>query len=380
MNIRKKIFFKNLISFLKQETVLVVASILAIISCFFVTPSKQYLNYIDFRVLALLFCLMLIISGFRYIGFFALISKQLFSFIYTLRMAVFVFVLLCFFCSMLITNDVALILFVPLSLFMLKDFLTEKLTIFLLVFETLAANLGSMFTPIGNPQNLYIFSSYNFTILHFFQVMMPYTIISFVLLTICTLLFTNTPLKNDAIPTKRFVKDNLSLHYSCYLVLFLLVLLTVVRIIPYTITLSVCVIVIALLKPALFKKVDYYLLLTFTAFFIFVGNMGHIESIKNYITQLTQGNEITLCIVLSQFISNVPAALLLSDFTDNASSLLIGVNLGGLGTIIASMASLISYKFYTAEKKYRILPYFLWFTLFNIVFLSVLVLTYVIIK
>ena len=378
MNIRRKIFFKNLIFFLKQETVLVVASMLAIVSCFFVTPSRQYLDYIDFRVLALLFCLMLIVSGFRHIGFFAFISKQLFAFIHTLRMAVFVFILLCFFCSMLITNDVALILFVPLSLFMLKDFLTEKLTIFLLVFETLAANLGSMFTPIGNPQNLYIFSSYNFRLLHFFQIMAPYTLVSFVLLILCTFLFPKTALEDDVIPAKRFVNENLTLHYSCYLILFILVLLTVVRLIPYTITLSVCVIVIALLKPALFKKVDYYLLLTFMAFFIFVGNMGHIESIKNFITHLTQGNEFSLGIVLSQFISNVPATLLLSDFTDNASSLLIGVNLGGLGTIIASMASLISYKFYAAEKKYRILPYFLWFTLFNIAFLAVLVLTYVI--
>lgn len=367
-------------SFIKQEIVLVIATLLAILSCFFVPISKEYIHYIDIRVLSLLFCLMIIVGGFRYVDFFYILAKKLFVIANNLRGMIATFIVLCFLVSMLITNDVALILFIPFSIFTLKDYLEKRDFILLIVFETIAANLGSMFTPIGNPQNLYLFSTYEMSMSDFFLTMAPYTILSLILLILCCFIFPSKPLDGEiSNPAKR---RNISyrLHYICYTLLFILTLLTVARIIPYQITLTICIAVIAFVNPRLFTSVDYYLLLTFIAFFVFVGNLGQIPAIRDFITSITTGNEVLSSVIASQFISNVPAALLLSGFTKNGIGLLIGTNLGGLGTIIASMASLISYKFYAKEKGSSIPAYFLWFTIFNLLFLLLLSALYIVLQ
>lgn len=359
----------TILTIIKQEFVLIIALILAIISCFFVPPSKHYVNYIDFRVLALLFCLMLIVSGFRSIFFFDILSEKLFHFTHTIRSTVLLFILLCFFSSMLITNDVALILFVPFSIFSLKEFLKGRLLIFLIVLETLAANLGSMFTPIGNPQNLYIFSTYKMNVFSFFQIMFPYTGLSLVLLFFTIFLFPKSLISGNKVMNSGKSLSKYAFQYLCFSLLFLLTLTTVIRITPVEITLITCTFIVFFLNKKLFTKVDYSLLFTFVALFIFVGNMGQIEFIQETISGFVSGNEIKMSILISQVISNVPATLLLSHFTENSRALLIGVNLGGLGTMIASMASLISFKLYIKEKESRGISYFLWFTLFNVIFL-----------
>jgi Na+/H+ antiporter NhaD/arsenite permease-like protein len=363
---------KSIFKFLKQEFVLVIATLLAIISCFFVPVSKAYLDYIDFRVLSLLFCLMLIVAGFRSVGFFYVLSEKLFHFAHTIRSSALVFILLCFFSSMLITNDVALILFVPLSIFSLKHLLTKKQLILLIVFETIAANLGSMFTPIGNPQNLYIFSTYQMNIVSFFKTMFPYTAISFLLLLVSTLLFPKTAITDKMITHTGKDLKKYAFQYLFLSLLFFLTITTVVRITPFEITLTACSFVLFFVNRKLFLQVDYCLLGTFIALFIFVGNMGQISFIQDTINRVVVNNEVLTSILLSQIISNVPATLLLSHFTQNSTALLVGVNLGGLGTLIASMASLISYKFYVKEKESSGFLYFLIFTLFNILFLGVL--------
>ena len=249
----------------------------------------------------------------------------------------------------------------------------------MVILETIASNLGSMLTPIGNPQNLYIYSRYNFTISQFIMIMLPYTLAAFVLLLVCSLLF-----PRDSISGLRRLDGsmeqprNIVASYVVYTVLFALVLTTIARITPYYISLIVCLVAIVVNDRKLLSQVDYSLIMTFVFFFVLVGNMKHIPAINDYITNVLQGHELGTSIIASQFISNVPAAILLSSFTNKAKLLLIGVNIGGLGTMIASMASLISYKFYARENGSKILSYFLWFTLFNIAFLAVLVGVYII--
>ncbi len=370
----KQINHKTIIQFIKQEFVLCIATILAIVSCAFVPISKKYLDYIDFRVLSLLFCLMLIVAGFRSIGFFDVLSEKLFHFTHSIRSTVMVFLLLCFFGSMLITNDVALILFVPFSIFTLKKILSPHQFILLIILETLAANLGSMFTPIGNPQNLYIFSTYEMDLFSFFKTMFPYTAVSFLLLLASVFYFPKTVISEHQIQHPKTNLKKYAFRYVCFTALFFITLTTVLRITPFWLTLIICIFITFFINRKLFSMVDYCLLLTFIALFIFVGNMGQIPWIQNTMGTLVSGNEIPVSIALSQGISNVPATLLLSQFTENGGKLLVGVNLGGLGTLIASMASLISYKFYVKEKESRGFTYFLLFSLLNVGFLTTLLL------
>lgn len=374
----KGLTMSNIKDFIKKEFVLFVSAILMIVSCFFVPISSKYVSYIDFRVLAILFCLMLTVAGFRSIGLFEKLSAKLFSITHTLRISALAFIVLVFFSSMIITNDVALILFVPFTIFTLKKHLNSRQFIFLIVFETIAANLGSMLTPIGNPQNLFIYTFYRMDIGVFFKTMFPYSLMSLILLILCCFFFPNTPIVSNTstgIDAEDYESDNLLLKYTIYTFLFFLILSTVARFTPFGITLLACIIIVAITDYKLFLKVDYALLLTFMALFVFVGNMGEISTIKNSIKSVLIGRELLVSLGLSQLISNVPATLLLSKFTTNAKLLLIGVNLGGLGTMIASMASLISYKFYASEKGSKIFSYFLWFTMFNIAFLALLLIT-----
>ena len=332
------------INYIKKDFVLIIAIMLAIASCFLVPISKKYIDYIDFRVLSLLFCLMIIVAGFRSVSFFDILSHKLFQLTHTVRSSALVFILLCYFTSMIITNDVALILFVPFSIYSIKNVLSHRHLIFLIVLETIAANLGSMFTPIGNPQNLFIFTNFKMSAMTFFTTMFPYSAISLVILMSSSILFPKTVIEDKITKNSDGIfKDNLN-KYICFTALFILTITTVARITPALVSFMVCVIVITFIDPKLFRLVDYSLIFTFTALFIFVGNMGQITIVQNAIGDVVTDNEVLVSIFSSQFISNVPATLLLSNFTNNATSLLIGVNLGGLGTMIASMASLISYK------------------------------------
>lgn len=351
--------------FIKNEIVLIISFVLAVASAFFVTPNKGYLEYIDFRTLGLLFCLMAVMAGLNSLGVFKFIAEKMLSKVKSITGISLILTLLCFFSSMVITNDVALITFVPFTITVLN--LSDKMNklIWLVTIETIAANLGSMLTPIGNPQNLYLFSAFNMSMGDFITTILPYALLSFILVVISCLF-----VGKDEIKIKKNENPlNLSkLHISVYALLFIIALLTVFRVIPYEITVFITLSVLMIFDRKIILKVDYSLLFTFVFLFIFIGNLGEIKPISEFLRSVVNGNEVLVGVISSQFFSNVPAAILLSKFTENAHKLLIGVNLGGLGTLIASMASLISFKF-IAKEKANTGKYILTFTIMNIVFL-----------
>lgn len=351
--------------FIKTEIVLVISFILAVISAFFVTPNKAYIDYIDFRTLGLLFCLMAVMAGFNKLGIFKFVAQKMLSKVKSINGLSLILCLLCFFSSMFITNDVALITFVPFTVTALK--LSGKLykLIWIVTIETVAANLGSMLTPIGNPQNLYLFSAFNMSLRDFIATILPYALLSLVLIVIsCFFAGKGEIGTQDNNDSNKLSK----LHICVYSTLFLLALLTVFRVVPYIITVLITVVIILIFDRKVILKVDYSLLFTFVFLFIFIGNLGEIKPISEFLKGIVNGNEVLVGVASSQIFSNVPATILLSKFTENAKALLIGVNLGGLGTLIASMASLISFKFVVKEKV-STGKYILTFTIVNIIFL-----------
>ena len=359
-----------MLSYLKREKVLSISLILAVISAFFVRPDAGYLAYVDLRVLALLFCLMLLVKGFQDVGLFDLLIKKLFAHTANSRRLSQLLVLVCFFSSMLITNDVALITFVPFAISALRLCGQQRLMIPVVVLQTIAANLGSMFTPIGNPQNLYLFTASGMAIGTFFLTMLPLTALSLALLMLVTLRLPAEPIRVtiDGAAPQLDRRD-----IAGYALLFVVNLLVVFRVLSWVPATVITIAGILLMKKQkLLPQVDYALLLTFVGFFVFVGNLGRIPQISQLIAALVQGREVLVSALFSQVLSNVPAAILLSGFTDNFAGLLIGVNVGGLGTLIASMASLISYKLYAQEADANKSRYMLEFTLYNVAGLIIL--------
>ena len=375
----------------QKETVCCIAFLLAVISMCFVVPSKNYISYIDFRVLALLFCLMAVVRGFSSIGVFTRLGTMLLTHVHSLRMLSALFIFLCFFFSMLITNDVALITFVPFTILVLSMAEQKKFLIPVIVLETIAANLGSMLTPLGNPQNLYLYTISGLSIGAFVRIMLPYSFVSAILLlifilflpkdTVSTATAANTANSTNTVTASNTsnviceavkTRKNSRILFAFYLILFLLCLLTVLHILPYQILFFLVLTGFLLLDYRVLKDVDYFLLLTFLCFFIFIGNMKQISLVHELISKLLVHHEVLMGIGASQIISNVPAAILLSGFTDDYTALLIGVNLGGLGTLIASLASLISFKFYTNSNGNDTRRFLGIFTLYNVIFLGVL--------
>lgn len=361
-----------MLAYLKKEKVMSIAFILAIVSAFLVHPDRKYAGYVDFRVLALLFGLMLLVKGFQEIGLFELLIQKVFSGVKDSRTLSQMLILLCFFLSMLITNDVALITFVPFAIMALRLCHQEKLMIPVVVLQTMAANLGSMLTPIGNPQNLYLFTASGMSMGSFFMTMLPVALLSLVLLMAATFLIKKEEIRLCVEEKEEKMERKNLVVYS---LLFAVNLLVVFRILNWIPALVITIAgVLILREQELLKKVDYALLLTFIGFFIFVGNIGRIQNVSQLVDHLLRGREILISALFSQFLSNVPAALLLSGFTEKYKSILIGVNVGGLGTLIASMASLISYKLYAVQEDAQKGKYMLTFTAWNLIGLLVLLL------
>lgn len=364
---------KSLLTFIKKEAVLCAAGLLAVISAFIVPPSVAYLKYIDYRVLALLFGLMLVVAGFQSIGFFRYLGDRLLAKASCTRHLCLLLVFLCFFSSMLITNDVALLTFVPFAVMLFAMAGEAKLLIPVVVLQTIAANLGSMLTPIGNPQNLYLYSTYAFSPADFVLHMLPLSALSAGLLLLCSILLPNRPLAAPASQNSSPTVKIPAVHkLIAYTLLFLVCLLCVFRLISWPIMLGILICVVFFLDRKLFRSIDYFLLLTFVCFFLFIGNMQRIPAISDLLRSLITGRELLLGALFSQCISNVPAAILLSGFTDQALPLLYGVNVGGLGTLIASLASVISYRLYSGSRNARKGAYLKVFTLYNVLFLVVL--------
>lgn len=368
---------KSVLNFFRKEAVLCISGILALVSCFIVPPSAAYAEYVDFRVLILLFCLMLVVAGIRESGAFTVICEALLKRFRGIKSVGALLVLLSFFMSMLLTNDVTLVTLVPFTLLMFGKISGEKKAraeIVLLVLETAAANLGSMLTPMGNPQNLYLYSRFGLSMGEFLGIIFPYSLLSLIMLIGSAAVF--LPKMYIEKPTGG-TRIRGRAKAVLYVILFAVTMLTILRLLDEKILLAVIAAAVLIADRKLFLKVDYSLLLTFVFFFVFVGNMGSIPVLAEGLKSVLQGREAAVSVLLSQVISNVPAAILLSGLSDNAAALIVGTNLGGLGTLIASMASLITYKFYAGAEGSSPKKYILVFTAFNLCYLAALGLLYV---
>ena len=360
---------KQIKNYFARETVFCVAAACAVLTMFIIPPDKEYLHYIDFRVLCLLLCLMSVVAGLKTIGLFHWLTYQLLHRIHSGRALSVMLVLLPFFSSMFVTNDVALIIFIPFTLMFLDQLGCSGSIIPITVFQTIAANLGSMATPVGNPQNLYLYAFYNMSLGGFFSVTLPLTAVSLIVLSAVSL-----PLLPGKLPERTLERANISStkQLMIYLTLFVLCLLTVFKIVSYLLTTAVILTVLLLTDRKLLKEIDYMLLLTFVCFFTVSENLGRVDIIRVFLQQLLQSNTLLTAVGTSQVISNVPAAVVLSGFTDQWQQLLAGVNIGGLGTPIASLASLITLKFYMRRSGARILRFLGIFTVANLTALGVL--------
>ena len=367
---------QHLLQFPKKEPVLFAAALCMILSAVFVPPSAVWISHIDFRTLALLFSLMAVVAGMQNHGLFDWIAQKMLSGKKTRRMLFLVLILMPFFTSMLITNDVALITFVPFAILILELTGQQKYLIFVVIAQTIAANLGSMATPVGNPQNLYLYSCFDLSAGEFFAAVMPYALLSLAAVAVSVLFCPNQEFA-VTFPEKQEIDSKK--HLLLYLALFLLCLLSVFRVLHWGILLVIVCAALLLADRKLFGGLDYGLLLTFVCFFIFAGNIGAIDAVNELLRSIMGNSPLLTSALASQVISNVPAAVLLSGFTQDWKALLLGTDIGGLGTPIASMASLISFRLYMKTKDASAGKYLLWFSVVNfaglIVFLAIALLT-----
>lgn len=357
---------KRITSNAKEDGVLTLSFLLAIGTMFIIPPNFNYFSYIDFHTLILLFCLMLIVEGIRQQQFFDYLGNYLITQTKNTRGIILILVFLTFISSMLITNDVALIIFVPFGLLIVERIGMRTLIPLVITLMTIAGNLGSMFTPIGNPQNLYLFAQSHLQLFEFLRLMLPYTLAAAILLVV--LIYGR--IKNNTIDlanTEEIMLKRKQLIF--YFGLFLICLLAVSGIIPHYVVLVLVSVSILGNDRRLFKQIDYSLLFTFVFLFIFIGNIKQVDVVRAFFEKSVAHHEVSASIFASQLISNVPAALLLSSYTENIKGLIIGTNLGGLGTLIASMASLISYKLVIKQYPEWRKKYLFVFAFYNIVFL-----------
>ena len=359
---------KALLHFARKNVVMLIALVAAVITMFFVPVDRAYLGYFDFRTLTCLFCVLAVVSALRNIYFFYTLARRVVTLFKTTRMSVLALVYITFIGSMLIANDMALLTFLPLGYFVLHTTKKEKYMAFTFIMQNIAANLGGMLTPFGNPQNLYLYSRFEIPNLDFMKIMAPPFVFAVLLITLCCIVFVKSePLALDGMEMKLNRRRT-----ALYLSLFALSIVIVFRGIPYWIGLIVIPAVLLFADRKALAMVDYPLLLTFVFFFIFAGNMARIAPVRTFVSGLLNRNVLLVSTLSCQFISNVPSAVLLSQFTQNYADLLVGVNIGGVGTLIASLASLITFREYLHHNPGKTWRYVRTFSAFNFGFLALL--------
>lgn len=356
------------VSFIKKNIVMVIALCLAIITSIIVPPDEKYLDYFDFKTLSCLFTTLAVICALKNIRFFYIIARKIVSIFKTTKISILVLVYITFLGSMLLANDMALLTFLPLGFYVLSSTGKEKYMPFTFIMQNIAANLGGMLTPFGNPQNLYLYSRFNIDPFEFMGIMLPSFALSVALITVCCLVFVKSEpltITNESVklPVARTV---------IYLLLFALSIVAIFRFMPYQIALVAVPVVILFMDRRALLKVDYPLLLTFVFFFVFSGNMARIDVVQQFFSWLLDKNTLIFSTLSCQVISNVPSAILLSQFTTDYRNLLIGVNIGGVGTLISSLASLITLREYINHNPKGTKKYILLFSLFNFGFLIIL--------
>ena len=359
---------KTVLNFIKKNIVMLIALLAAIITMFFVPPDKQYLDYFDYKTLTCLFCTLAIVCALKNIHFFYMLAHKIVQLFKNARMSVLALTYITFIGSMLIANDMALLTFLPLGFLVLTTTGKEKYMAFTFIMQNIAANLGGMLTPFGNPQNLYLYTKFNIPTGEFMSIMALPFIVSILLITLCCIVF----VKNEPLEIKDEKIELSPAKTVIYLILFALSIIIVFRVIPYFIGLIVIPIALLIMDRKALKMVDYPLLLTFVFFFIFSGNMARIDAVRNLFSALLEKSTLLVSVLSCQFISNVPSAILLSQFTENYRELLLGVNIGGTGTLIASLASLITFREYVKHNPKKMGYYVALFSAFNFAFLIIL--------
>ncbi|MBE5742963.1 MAG: citrate transporter [Clostridiales bacterium] len=361
-------FLHNITAFCKKNTVMMIALLAAVITSIIVPPNASYIDYFDFKTLTCLFCVLAVVCALKNIRFFYKIAHSIVRLFKTARASVLALVYVTFIGSMLIANDMALLTFLPLGFIVLTSTGKQKYMAFTFIMQNIAANLGGMLTPFGNPQNLFLYTKFNIPTIEFMSIMALPFIISITLITICCLIF----VKGEKLEIDEEEISLPPLKTAIYLILFALSIIIVFRVIPYWYGLIIIPLFLLILDRKALTEVDYPLLLTFVFFFIFSGNMGKIEPVKNLFSSLLDKNTLIVSALSCQVISNVPSSILLSQFTLNYKDLLLGVNIGGVGTLIASLASLITFREYVKHNHGKDGYYIAIFSAFNFAFLIIL--------
>ena len=364
----KTSFLKKIGGFCKKNAVTVIAFVAALITSFIVPVDKEYLGYFDFKTLSCLFCVLAVVCALKNINFFYMLAHKVVQIFKNARICVLALIYITFIGSMLIANDMALLTFLPLGFLVLVSTNKRKYMAVTFILQNIAANLGGMLTPFGNPQNLFLYTKFNIPTLEFMGIMLPPFLISIFLMTVCSCLFVKAePLE---IEDKKFQMPRVKT--VIYLLLFALSIVIVFRVVPYVVGLVAVPLVLLFMDRKALREVDYPLLFTFVFFFIFSGNMARIEPVKNLFSSLLSKNTLLFSVLSCQVISNVPSAILLSQFTGNYADLLVGVNIGGVGTLISSLASLITFREYVKNNHGKTFSYILKFSAFNFSFLIIL--------
>jgi Na+/H+ antiporter NhaD/arsenite permease-like protein len=360
--------FKGILSFFKSNIVMTVALLAAVVTSCLVPPDKNYIGYFDFKTLTCLFCVLAVVCALKNIRFFYILARKIVEVCGNIRSCVLMLVYITFIGSMLIANDMALLTFLPLGYYVLSATKQEKYMEVTFILQNIAANLGGMLTPFGNPQNLYLYSFFKIDNLEFMGIMAPCFVVAIILITVCCLVF----IKPEKVLLQKQRVNLPPIKTIIYLILFIYSILIVFRSIPYWTGLIVIPLFLIFMDRDALKAVDYPLLLTFVFFFIFAGNMARIEVVRTAFSFLLSKSTLLFSVLSCQVISNVPSAVLLSQFTNNYADLLVGVNIGGAGTLIASLASLITFREYAKHNPTKFKHYILTFSLFNFGFLAVL--------
>lgn len=367
---------EKIYAFIQKNIVALVAFAAAVITSFFIPIDGAYIDYFDFKTLTCLFCVLAVVCALKNVNFFYILAQKIVKKFRNARLAVLALVYITFIGSMLIANDMALLTFLPLGYFVLSTTKKERYMAFTYIMQNIAANLGGMLTPFGNPQNLYLYSKFNIPDLEFVQIMAPPFVFAVVLITVCCIIF----VKPDPLEIQDKQTSLPPVRTGIYLVLFALSIAIVFHGIPYWVGLLIIPAVLLFMDRKALKMVDYSLLLTFVFFFVFSGNMARLPLIRDFFSMLLKKSTLLVSVLSCQVISNVPTAVLMSQFTGNYQELLLGVNIGGVGTLIASLASLITYREYVNKNPGKTKRYVLLFTAYNFAFLILLTVFVIIIK
>ena len=365
---RISVIWDHIFRFVKKNTVLCVALVAAAITSVIVPPDIEYLGYFDVKTLTCLFCVLAVVGALKNISFFYILAEEIVRRFRTIRTAVLALVYITFIGSMLIANDMALLTFLPLGYFVLSTTDNKKYMAFTFIMQNIAANLGGMLTPFGNPQNLYLYTKFNIPVGEFVSIMLLPFSLAIALITLCCIIF----VKGEPLSVKGESIELDRKKATIYCLLFALSIAIVFRGIPYWTGLIIIPAVLMFMDRRALREVDYPLLLTFVAFFIFSGNVSRISAVRELLGGLLDQSTLWVSTLSCQVISNVPSSILLSNFTGNYKELLIGVNIGGVGTLISSLASLITFKEYTKHEPGRAGEYIKTFSLFNFAFLFIM--------